>query len=195
MKHTHPKRPKKPERSGPPGPRRLGRMRREAEEVYEGRPIVGEVLTPTGIAVRMEEVLSAPLAHIGYEIVRIQVSGKHRLNIQVMIERLDRVEVTINDCVTANECTRHWLYLENFIAQDYLLEVSSPGWDRPLTKPDHFKRFCGQKVQLRTRYPVNGQKRFAGVLECATDHAVTLAWDATRVELSYDQIEQARLVP
>lgn len=192
MKHTHPQRPKKPERSGHQGPRRLGGMRRR---ILEEKPFIGEVLTPAGIAVRMEEVLSAPLAHIGYEIVRIQVIGKHRLNIQVMIERADREPVNIDDCVAANELTRHWLNLENFIAQDYLLEMSSPGWDRPLVKPDHFKRFCGQKIQLRTRYPVEGQKRFSGVLECATDHAVTLAWDATRVELSYDQIEQARLVP
>lgn len=193
MKPTRPQRHKKPERSGHQGPRRLGSMRRKVLEAP--RTPVGEVLTPAGIVARMEKVLTDPLAHIGYEIVRIQAAGKHRLNIQVMIERVDRRPITLDDCVTANECTHHWLHLENFIAQDYLLEMSSPGLDRPLVKPEHFKRFCGEKVQLRARHPVEGQKRFLGVLECATDHVITLVWDAARVELSYDQIEQARLVP
>lgn len=182
------------QRPHPRGPRRFGRgaPKRDLPPI---EPYVGEVLTPAGIMARMEEVLSAPLLHVGYEIVRIHVAGKHRLNIQLMIERADRASVTIDDCVEANECTRHWLNLENFIAQDYVLEVSSPGWDRPLTKIEHFQRFCGNKVNIRTRYPVEGQKRFVAVLECATDSTIKLVWDATSIELTYDQIEQARLVP
>lgn len=178
----------------PSGPRRFGRgASRTAPPPVE--PYVGEVLTPSGIMARMEEVLTAPLLHIGYEIVRIHVAGKHHLNIQLMIDRVDRESVNIDDCVKANECTRHWLNLENFIAQDYMLEVSSPGWDRPLVKPAHFQRFCGSKVNVRTRFPIDGQKRFVGVLECATDHMIKIVWDATSIELTYDQIEQARLVP
>lgn len=188
-------------RSTPHGPNREKhtpfnrRGRKPAENNVSEKIPPAEVLTPAGIIERMEETLTEPLEHRGYELVRVLISGRHRFQIQVMIDRLDHKTVTMDDCVEAHECVRHWLNLGNFIAQDYVLELSSPGLDRPLVKPEHFQRFVDNKVIVRTKYPINEQKRFTGMLKCATNHVITLVLDTTQVDLTYDQIDQARLVP
>ena len=76
----------------------------------------------------------------------------------------------------------------------YALEVSSPGRERPLTKPDHFRRFQGRSVRVRTREPRDGHRSFTGRLVGATEREVTIAADAGVIAIPYDDIHRSNLV-
>lgn len=76
----------------------------------------------------------------------------------------------------------------------YALEVSSPGAERPLTKPGHFQRVLGEPVAIRTEWPVDGRRRFQGRLLEAAEDAVEIEQDGTRVRIPYDAIRRSHLV-
>jgi ribosome maturation factor RimP len=75
------------------------------------------------------------------------------------------------------------------------LEVSSPGADRPLTKPEHFRRFLGRRVRVRTREAIEGQRSFTGTLTAADDGAVRLDAPTGQVEIPLSRIRRSNLVP
>ena len=77
----------------------------------------------------------------------------------------------------------------------FTLEVSSPGIDRPLTKPQHFNRFLGRRARVRLRDAAEGHKQLTGELVGATDQEVTLAAGDGIVTIPYDQIVRSNLVP
>lgn len=81
------------------------------------------------------------------------------------------------------------------IREDYGLEVSSPGPKRPLTKPDHFRRFVGRRAKIRTRSDHEGRRNFTGELIAADDSGVTIGSDGTIVTLPYADISKSNLVP
>jgi ribosome maturation factor RimP len=80
------------------------------------------------------------------------------------------------------------------VRERYALEVSSPGAQRPLTKPAHFRRFLGRHARVRTRGDHDGRHSFTGELVGATDSAVTLAADGGVVSIAYDDIQRSNLV-
>lgn len=80
------------------------------------------------------------------------------------------------------------------VRERYALEVSSPGRERPLTKPDHFRRFQGRSVRVRTRQPRDGHRSFTGRLVGATEREVTIAADAGVIAIPYDDIHRSNLV-
>jgi ribosome maturation factor RimP len=75
------------------------------------------------------------------------------------------------------------------------LEVSSPGADRPLTKPEHFRRFMGRRVRVRTREAIEGQRSFTGTLTAADERRVRLDAPAGEVEIPFSRIRRSNLVP
>jgi ribosome maturation factor RimP len=81
------------------------------------------------------------------------------------------------------------------LREDYGLEVSSPGPKRPLTKPDHFRRFVGRRAKIRTRSEHEGRRNFTGELIAADDSGVTIGADGTIVTLPYSDISKSNLVP
>lgn len=80
------------------------------------------------------------------------------------------------------------------VRERYALEVSSPGGKRPLTKPDHFRRFLGRKARVRLRDADDGHKTLTGELVGATDREVTIAADAGVIAIPYDAIRRSNLV-
>jgi ribosome maturation factor RimP len=80
------------------------------------------------------------------------------------------------------------------IREEYALEVSSPGRDRPLTKPDHFRTFIGRRARVRTREARDGHKSFTGELVGASDAEVTIAAPTGVVAIPYDDITRSNLV-
>ena len=80
------------------------------------------------------------------------------------------------------------------LRERYALEVSSPGPQRPLSKPDHFRRFVGRRARVRTRGPLDGHTSFTGELVGATDDAVTVAADTGVVSIAYADIHRSNLV-
>jgi ribosome maturation factor RimP len=107
----------------------------------------------------------------------------------------DLVELYIDhpDGVTLELCERVTHALPELL-EEYGLTVSSPGIERPLSKPDHFRRFIGRRARVRTREATDGHKSFTGELVGASDSEVTIAADSGVVSIPYDAISRSNLV-
>jgi len=104
-----------------------------------------------------------------------------------------RVFVDREGGVDLGTCERVTKHLGDLLT-DYSLEVSSPGPERPLTKPDHFRRFVGRRARVRTREEHGGHKSFTGELVGASEDAVTVAADTGVVSIPYADIKRSNLL-
>jgi ribosome maturation factor RimP len=111
---------------------------------------------------------------------------------QVAAERL-RVFVDRPEGVDLALCERVTNHLRDLLAQ-YSLEVSSPGPHRPLTKPEHFRRFLGRRARVRTRGEREGRRSFTGELVGASDREVTVAADGGVVTIPYAEVKRSNLL-
>ena len=112
---------------------------------------------------------------------------------EVVGGRLVRLFIDHPDGVTLELCERVTNRLPE-VREKYALEVSSPGTDRPLTKPEHFRRYVGRRAKVRTRGDHDGRRSFTGELLNATDDAVTVAADTGVVSIAYADIHRSNLV-
>jgi ribosome maturation factor RimP len=119
--------------------------------------------------------------------------GVEVLLAEVLNGSLIRLYIDHPDGVSLELCERVTKRLPE-IREQYALEVSSPGIERPLTKPDHFRRFIGQRVRVRTREDHDGRRSFTGELVGASDAEVTVADPAGVVSIAYDDIQRSNLV-
>ncbi len=138
----------------------------------------------------LETLLETTLNGLGYELVDMSMSAKSGL-LRVFIDKQDGI--TLDDCTTVSNHLSNWLVVEN-IAYEHL-EVSSPGLDRPLKKLEDFRRFAGEKVQVKLRMAIAGQRRFAGVIRGASATQIELDVDGQAVMLDFANMDTARLVP
>src|SRR5215217_4869524 len=129
---------------------------------------------------------------MGYRLVRLmQTGGQHRPTLQVMAERRDDAAMTVEDCAQISRSVSALLDVADPIAGAYMLEVSSPGIDRPLVRPEDYDRFAGLEARIDLARPIDGRKRFRGrVLGRDGDH-VRLAADNGEVRLPLDAIAKA----
>jgi len=123
---------------------------------------------------RIETIIEEPLVARGYGVVRIQLSGGQRKVLQIMVERLDEKAINVDDCSAVSRLVSVLLDVQDPIQDSYILEVSSPGLERPLVKLSDYQRFCGQMVVIKTQHSINGRKKFQGRLTSATKSGVTL---------------------
>ena len=144
---------------------------------------------------RIAATIGPGLAAMGYEIVRIRLGGSGRPTLQVMCDRLDGGALTLDDCTGISRLVSATLDVEDPIAGAYSLEVSSPGLDRPLTRPKDFARFAGAGARLELKAPVEGRKRFSGVLRGLDGDAVVLEAGEGTHRFALADIDRARLVP
>ncbi|MGI9020170.1 MAG: ribosome maturation factor RimP [Solirubrobacterales bacterium] len=105
-----------------------------------------------------------------------------------------RVYVDHPDGVDLGLCERVTRELRD-LTERWTLEVSSPGSDRPLTKPEHFQRFVGRRVLVRTHDPIDGQRNFTGTITAAGEDRVSLDADTRAVEIPFAEIRRTNLVP
>jgi ribosome maturation factor RimP len=105
-----------------------------------------------------------------------------------------RLYIDHPDGVDLALCERVTNHLADLL-ESWSLEVSSPGIDRPLTKPEHFRRFMGRQVRVRTRDPISGQRSFTGTLTGADDSRVRLEAGTGEVEIPLARIRRSNLVP
>lgn len=123
---------------------------------------------------RVEEIIAEPLKDKGYNIVRIQYTGLNRKVLQIMIERIDDVAIVVEDCAKASRVISVLLDVNDTISEAYVLEVSSPGMDRPLTKISDYHRFVGKMISLTTYELIGERKNFQGSIEAAFDDHIRL---------------------
>jgi ribosome maturation factor RimP len=139
-------------------------------------------------------IIEPSLEAMGYRLVRVAFLGARRATLQIMAERLDDAAMTVDDCTDISRSVSALLDVADPIAGAYMLEVSSPGIDRPLTRPDDYDRFAGFEARVELSQPVDGRKRFRGrLLGRAEDH-VRLADENGEVKLPLANIAKAKLV-
>ena len=112
---------------------------------------------------------------------------------EVVGGKLVRLFIDHPDGVSLELCERVTKLLPE-VRERYALEVSSPGPERPLSKPDHFRRYVGRRARVRTRGARHGHTSFTGELLGATDDAVTVAADTGVVSIAYADIKRSNLV-
>jgi ribosome maturation factor RimP len=112
---------------------------------------------------------------------------------EVVGGKLVRLFIDHPDGVTLDLCERVTKLLPE-VRERYALEVSSPGPERPLSKPDHFRRYVGRRARVRTRGSHDGRTSFTGELLGATDDAVTVAADTGVMSIAYADIKRSNLV-
>ena len=153
-----------------------------------------DALISEGRAREIADLVAEPLAAEGYEIVRVLISGSHRARLQVMLDRRDGVAVLVDDCARASRLIGAILDVEDPLKGSYVLEVSSPGIDRPLTRLRDFERFAGFEARIETRWPVDGRRRFKGRLLGVDHDQVRLAADSGEIVFAFGDIVKAKLM-
>lgn len=143
-----------------------------------------------GIAQMIEPSLRA----MGYRLVRVVVTSGRRATLQVMVERLDDVPMTVDDCAEISRSVSAILDVADPIAGAYMLEISSPGIDRPLVRAEDYDRFSGFEAKIELAQPVGGRKRFRGRLLGTAGGDVRLATEAGEARLPLDVVARAKLV-
>ncbi len=142
---------------------------------------------------RAWQVLEGDLQTLGYELVELELArqGGSPL-LRVFIDKEDG-KISLDDCTRASHVLSGTLDALDFISERYLLEVSSPGWNRPVRKRGDFERYLGYSFQVVTEAPVEGRTRFKGVLTGVDADLIRLNVSDTEVVLHLENIKKARL--
>ena len=143
---------------------------------------------------RLTQLLEPLVESLGYELLLLEFSPQGRSALlRLYVDAPGGV--TLGDCEQVSREVAGLLDVEDPIKTPYQLEVSSPGLDRPLTKPVHFERFTGRKARVELETPINGQRRFVGQILGVVPEAVRLTANHGEVHLAFSAISRARLVP
>lgn len=147
-------------------------------------------IDPKTIAGLIEPSLDA----MGYRLVRVAFLGARGNTLQIMAERRDDTAMTVDDCADISRSVSALLDVADPIEAAYTLEVSSPGLDRPLVRPEDYDRFAGFEARIDTAAPIDGRKRFRGRILGRDGERVRLAGDAGEIALPFATIARAKLV-
>lgn len=144
----------------------------------------------------LENIITPVVESMGYEAVRISLNGQVRQTLQVMIDvNNGSREITVDDCAKVSRALSKVLDEKDPLPNQYTLEVSSPGIDRPLTKPQHFMRFKGYQAKLETTEIVDGRKRIKGqILDVDASNHVHILMDNKEYVVDFANIAKAKLV-
>ncbi len=160
---------------------------------------------------RLNEVVRSVVEGEGFEMLELECRPqKGRTVLRVTIDRLGRESfmppsrrkggegpvaagIGIADCSRISKAISPVLDVEDLIADNYVLEVSSPGVNRPLKTPGHFKMAEGMKVRVETRAPLEGQKVFTATLVAGNDDVIVLDASGKQIEIPYRMISRANL--
>ena len=143
---------------------------------------------------RVVQIIEPSVGALGYDLVLVKLAdGSRRKTLTVMAERKDGVMMGFDDCTEITNTVSALLDVEEPISGAYNLEVCSPGLDRPLTKREDYTRFAGNEVKAETIIPINGRKRFRGIVKGIIGDKITLVVDGAEVELPFTHIKTAKL--
>lgn len=150
------------------------------------------------VETKISQIIEAAIEGLGYSLVRVLYSGGQtgRNQLQIMAEPKDDREMTVEDCQQISRHVSVLLDVEDPISSAYVLEVSSPGIDRPLTKLADYDRFQGELAKITLRLMRDGRRRFNGRLGGVTAQGlVSLETTFGRFEFAFDDIEAGRIDP
>ena len=143
---------------------------------------------------RVQHLIEPSIEDLGFDIVRVRITGKDKLLMQVMVEHKDGQGMTVEDCATVSRAISALLDVEDPVKGTYTLEVSSPGLDRPLTRLNDFNRFQGFDAKIETNRPLDGRRRFKGRLLGVDGESVRILVDDQEMKLPHPEIHRAKLL-
>jgi ribosome maturation factor RimP len=161
------------------------------------------LIVEPGLSARVATIAEPVIEQLGYRLVRVKVSAADGCTVQVMVERPDGTMV-VEDCETVSRALSPVLDMADPIDKAYRLEVSSPGIDRPLVRKSDFDRYAGHLVKIETEIPIDGRKRFRGLLIGTEGEAARIRQDdkkddteasgAAEILLPIEEMSEAKLV-
>ena len=143
---------------------------------------------------KIEKMIEPAVSNLGFEIVRVQVSGNQNPTLQIMAEPILSTIMTVEHCAMISRAVAAVLDVDDPIQGNYTLEVSSPGIDRPLIKIQDFERFTGSEARIETLELIDGRKRFRGCLSVIQDGSVTISKDGMDWTIPFPLIRRAKLL-
>ena len=142
---------------------------------------------------QVTRLIEPVLVETGFELVDVEYLSEHgRMVLRIYVDKAGGI--TLDECARISREVGDLIDIKNFIQHEYVLEVSSPGLNRPLKKEKDFLRAIGKKVKIRMTVPVNGRRRFTGLLKKIEDRNLYLEIDDQLFVLPQQGIEKANLV-
>ena len=155
----------------------------------------GDEPNHTGLEAKIAGTIAPSLLDMGYELVRVLVLGRERPTVQVMADRADGSQISVNDCERITHTVSALLDVEDPLPGAWTLEVSSAGIDRPLTRLKDWVRFAGHQARVEMLMPHEGRRRFTGIITGADEATARLRLDdGTDVALAMPDIRRAKLL-
>jgi ribosome maturation factor RimP len=144
-------------------------------------------------------LLEPPIEALNYELVDVEFAQAGRGGVlRIFIDRRaedSSLGITVDDCANVSHAVSQVLEIQDPIKGHYTLEVSSPGFDRILRTRAHFERFVGERIFAELKLPIDGRRRFVGVLKSIAEDAVVVEVDGKAHSLPLERIQKARLRP
>jgi len=143
---------------------------------------------------QVEPILAPVIAAAGFRLVRLRMMGGKTKTLQIMAERDDGT-MSVEDCAILSSALSDFFEAEpDAVAGDFLIEVSSPGIDRPLTRLADFSRWAGHEAKIELGAMLNGRKRFRGILKGLDGSDVVVEAGGETLTLPFRAITEAKLV-
>ncbi len=147
------------------------------------------------IVEQVERLVEPAIIAMGFELVRVHLSGgQNKRVLQIMAEPREAANMTVDDCTEISRTVSALLDVADPLPGEYVLEVSSPGIDRPLVRRKDFERFAGYEVKLEATRAIDGRRRFRGRLMGFAADRVRIEIDDREVEIAFTDIAKAKLV-
>jgi ribosome maturation factor RimP len=144
-------------------------------------------------------LLEPPIEALNYELVDIEFAREGRGGVlRIFIDRSAQdpgLGITVEDCANVSHAVSQVLEIQDPIKGHYTLEVSSPGFDRILRTRAHFERFVGERIFAELKLPIEGRRRYVGVLKSIADGTIVMEVDGKAHSLPLERIQKARLRP
>jgi ribosome maturation factor RimP len=140
------------------------------------------LVSETGVAARVAQVIEASIEGLGFRLVRVKISNQNGCTVQIMAERPDGT-MSIDDCEAVSRVISPLLDVDDPVGGAYNLELSSPGIDRPLVRVSDFERWAGYEAKVELAVPLDGRKRFRGIL-------LPPSADGTSVEIDLPDVKE-----
>ncbi len=154
---------------------------------------MSELIAKTAMDRKLADLVSPEIEALGFELVRLRFQSGKRPTLQIMVDRPDGA-IEVDECAQISTATSAILDVEDPIEGEFVLEVSSPGIDRPLTRLKDFDEWQGWEAKITLEQPIDNQKRFRGVLAGVEGDEVLLNTEHGTIGLEFDWIADAKLV-
>ncbi len=154
---------------------------------------MSDLIAKAAVDRRLAEIIQPVIEGMGFELVRVRLMGKQYTTVQVMVERPEG-GIEVDECAAISTALSAVLDVEDPIDEEYTLEVSSPGIDRPLTRLKDFETWVGYEAKVETSELIDGQRRFKGDLAGVENNEVLITIQQGTVGLKFDWLTEAKLV-